>query len=88
MAFLMNADVKKYRRYTKWLAGLPAASEVGEYRSPGSVCDEPVFTIEGRKGHFLLGATGSETEHSVIASLPQGNLLKARVFEPKRLKKD
>lgn len=76
----MTADVKKYREYTKWLQSLPQAEEVGTYRTPGTVCDEPIFKIGGKK--YILGDTGDETEASVIASLPQGNLLKARVFEP------
>jgi hypothetical protein len=76
----MDPNIKRYRAYTKWLESLPQAEEVGTHCASGTIYDEPIFLIGARK--YLLGVTGEETEASVIATLPQGNLLKARVFEP------
>jgi hypothetical protein len=76
----MKENVLKYRQYTEWLGSLPLADVVDNYRSPGTVCDQAVFVINGKK--FLQGITGDENEESVIAVIRQGNLLKARVFQP------
>jgi len=80
---MKDPNVKIYQEYTRWLGSLPQAHEVGTYREKWSMCIESLFKIEGREGLFVIGCTGDETKHSIIASLAQGNLLKARVFEPK-----
>jgi hypothetical protein len=84
----LDPNVRKYRAYTKWLQSLPEATEVGTHVANEGRWQEPLFTIDGHKGQFLLGSTGDETPNSVIASLSQGNLLKARVFEPKRQRRN
>lgn len=84
----MDPNIAVYKEYTKWLNTLPGAIETGECTRVGSGCIELIFTITGYdEVLFILGSTNFETDQSVIASLPQGALLKARVFEPTKLVK-
>lgn len=76
----MNHDFHKYVEYMAWLGSLPKAIESGEYRQPGTVCDQDTFEISGRSGRFLIWPITSASEDCVVAALRTGQHLKARLF--------